>query len=202
MLHTLDYSRFSSECLCKKLQSLLLATCVVAWNVPGRRRMDRRSFGGGHCLPNLHRFVVSKVGLPSIWSLLAALIETMACAYPPFRISLSRFNFSRLSQYRNEIFVIPLQFKLDIRAPWKCVHPSLALWRVVSRIEDGYVGSNYPGLRGSCFYLPKYDLKFGFPATVLALLEYFISYLELRIHCLMYYTPPTPLSYLRSLTTP
>jgi len=52
--------------------------------------MDRRSFGRGHCLLNLHRFVVSKVGLPSVWSLLAALIETMDCAYPPFRISLSR----------------------------------------------------------------------------------------------------------------
>ena len=155
MLHTLDYSRFSSEWLCKKLQSLLLATCVVAWNVPGRRRMDRRSFGGGHCLPNLHRFVVSKVGLPSIWSLLAALIETMDCAYPAFRISLSRSNLCSVVNFPD------------------CLN-------IVMKSLSCPCNSNF----------------------VLASYEHFISYLELMIHCLMYYIPPTPLSYLRSLTTP
>jgi len=36
----------------------------------------------------------------------------------------------------------------------------------------------------SRFYPPKYNLRFGFPATVLASLERFISYLQSRIHYL------------------
>ena len=121
---------------------------------------------------------------------------------------LLKFDPSRLSQYHNDIFVAHLQFQLDIRASGKRVHHFSAFWRAVSWIiEDGYVPMrlklpSYPGLS---FLPPKFNLRFGFPATALASLEYlehFISYLELRIHCPVYYIPPTHLSHLRSLTMP
>ena len=116
---------------------------------------------------------------------------------------------SRLSQYRNEILVAHLQFQLDIRASGEPVHHFSALWRAVSWIiEDGYVSTRLklPSSNLGLSFLPqKFNLRFGFPATVLASLEYlehFISYLALRIRCPVYYIPPTHLSHLRSLTTP
>jgi len=140
MLHTLlNYSRFSSErffykrssCSCSPLKSLVGV-------YPEVQEWIGEALAGVIVSRTLHRFVVSTVGLSSVWSLLVPIIETMSCAYLPLRISLSRSNLWSLADILTfpdclNIFVVPLQFKL---------------------------------------------------------------------HCPMYYIPPTRLSHLHSLTTP
>jgi hypothetical protein len=91
---------------------------------------------------------VSKVGLSSVQTLLAPLIEIMACAYPPFNL----WSVADISTFLDCLDIVMKYLSclcnsnLIFGLLGNVCTSFLALWRVLSRmIEDGYIGSNYSG---------------------------------------------------------
>jgi len=89
-LHTLlNYSRFSPGRFLKSSTRSCSPLKPKSWVgvYPEGEKCIAEALAGVIVSRTLHKFVMSKVGLSSVWSLLSPLIEIMACAYPPFRIS-------------------------------------------------------------------------------------------------------------------